>query len=193
MNTISEFDMDINNKFNSAVEYVLNHEGGLVNNPNDPGGITKYGISLRFLRSFSTEQIKKYGYFSVIAEPEFIINLSIEKAEEIYKGEFWDHAPFEEINNQECCNFIFDMAVNMGINPAIKCAQRACWAVMKDRNVIEDDGILGNKTIYLINVCDKYLLPSMKSERAGYYRLIVEKNHSQQEFLDGWLNRAYGK
>jgi lysozyme family protein len=35
--------------FNQAVKVILQHEGGYVDNPNDPGGATNYGISLRFL------------------------------------------------------------------------------------------------------------------------------------------------
>lgn len=177
------------NKFDIAVYYVFEREGGLVNNPNDPGGITNFGISFRFLKAIPSERLKLYGIYSI--EPEEIINLTSQKAKAIYKGEFWDHANFGDIYDQDNCNFIFDMAVNMGINPAIKCAQRACWAVMKERGIISDDGILGQNTISMINKCGIYLLPAMQSERAGYYRLITEKNHNNQEFLDGWLIRAY--
>ncbi|UCD23789.1 MAG: hypothetical protein JSW51_12245, partial [Gemmatimonadota bacterium] len=38
-------------KFDWALACVLHHEGGFVNNPNDPGGATDFGVSLRFLRS----------------------------------------------------------------------------------------------------------------------------------------------
>jgi len=33
--------------FDQAVEVILKHEGGLADNPNDPGGITNFGISKR--------------------------------------------------------------------------------------------------------------------------------------------------
>lgn len=178
------------NSFDMAVDYVLKNEVGLENNPHDPGGITKYGISLRFLKYISPERLKSYGIH--IADEHAIINLTLDQAKELYKGEFWNNANFFDIVNQDCCNYIFDMAVNMGINPAIKCAQRGCWSVMKKRNIIEDDGILGKETIKMINQCGRLLLLPMISERAGYYRLISEKNNSQ-EFLNGWLNRAYGK
>ncbi|MDR3186498.1 MAG: hypothetical protein LBU04_06840 [Christensenellaceae bacterium] len=35
------------------------------------------------------------------------------------------------------------------------------------------------------------LLAALKSEAAGYYRLIVNANPSQKRFIDGWLCRAY--
>lgn len=180
----------ISNNFYDAVNYVISNEGLLSNNPHDLGGITKYGISFRFIKSFSVEKQKKYGIYPL--NDESIINLTIPQAKDIYKGEFWDHANFSDIDNQDCCNFIFDMAINMGISPAIKCAQRACWSIMNKRGIIEDDGILGSETISLINQCGKNLIFPLRSERAGYYRLISEKN-SSQEFINGWLNRAYGK
>jgi len=180
------------NKFDSAVQYVLCREGSLSTDPNDHGGITKYGISLRFLKSLSTEDLRKYGVYSPEIVDQDIVDLTMEQAKEIYLGEFWNHAPFDKINVQAVCNFVFDMAVHMGISPAIKCAQRACWAVMRKRGIIEDDGILGNDTISMINSCGTYLLPAIRSERAGYHKLICEHNPDQKVFLDGWLNRSYG-
>lgn len=178
-------------EFNSAVVYVLQNEGGLQEDPKDSGGITNYGISLRFLRSIKDS--KKYGINAETINSETIKELTLDQAKSIYKQEFWDHAPFERINNQNNCNFIFDMAVNMGISPAIKCAQRSCWAVLKQRNILVDDGILGNQTIELMNRCSIYLLAAMRSERAGDYRLIAEKNPNDKEYLNGWLNRSYGE
>ena len=41
--------------FDTAIKKVLKHEGGYVDHKNDPGGATKYGISLRFIRKSNTE------------------------------------------------------------------------------------------------------------------------------------------
>jgi lysozyme family protein len=182
--------------FASALDYVLGNECNphnideVTSNPNDAGGLTKYGVSLRFIRSLEIEKLHSYGIYST--EVDDIINLTMEQAINIYKGEFWDSAQFQYILNQDNCNYIFDMAVNMGLAPAIKCAQRSCWSVMKKRAIIEDDGILGDQTIAVINTCGIYLLPAMRSERAGYYKLLVEHNPSQASNLQGWLNRTYG-
>src|SRR5271165_2396896 len=192
-------------QFELAFEYVLSHEckgDEVTNNPNDLGGTTKYGISLRFLRTIHNPE--RYKFYGKIWAPgdltldraaemhKEISMMTLETAKEIYKGEFWDKAQFQFIKNQDNFNYIFDMAVNMGLAPAIKCAQRACWSVMKKRAIIDDDGILGDQTIAVINTCGLYLLPALRSERASYYKLIVEHNASQKDFLNGWLNRAYG-
>lgn len=179
------------NSFDIAFNYVIENEGGLIDNPNDPGGITKYGISLRFLKSIPLDILKSFGIYS--AESDDISNLTIPQAKSLYKYSFWDIAKFTDITNQDCVNYIFDMAVNMGINPAIKCAQRACWSFMGKKGIIDDDGILGKKSIEMINHCGRYLLPSIRSERAGYYRVLIAERNNLKEFINGWLNRAYGK
>jgi lysozyme family protein len=179
----------IMSNYECAFDYILRTEKGLVNNSHDNGGITKYGISLRFLRSISLERLKLYGIFEV-PTAQTIIELTLEQAKKIYKGEFWDCAPFDKISNQEHANYIFDMAVSIGIAPAIKCLQRACWSVIKKRDLI-DDGILGDKTLATLKVCGFLIMPAMRSERAGYYRLVVQHSTDEKEFIDGWLTRAY--
>jgi lysozyme family protein len=172
-----------------AIAFILKNEGGLSQNPHDKGGITNFGISLRFLKSLSPETLKSYGIFGEINE-QTIIELKQYQASDIYHGEFWSHAPFEKIGNQEVANFVFDMAINMGISPAIKCLQRALWSVRKRRDLV-DDGILGEKTLSAIQLCGFLVLPAMRSERAGYYRLIAQNNVEEQNNLNGWLRRAY--
>jgi lysozyme family protein len=86
------------------------------------------------------------------------------------------------------------MAVDMGIAPAIKCAQRAIWATQHNRALLVDDGILGEETLsYLNSVNAVELLSAMRSERAGEYRLVAQHNPNENVYLDGWLNRSYNK
>jgi lysozyme family protein len=57
---------------------------------------------------------------------------------------------------------------------------------------VAEDGIIGPVTLSAINKADPTdLLAALKSEAAGFYRLIANANSSQQRFIDGWLNRAY--
>lgn len=177
-------------KFDSAVKFMLANEGGLIDHPADPGGITNYGISLRFLRALSPEKLRRYGLFDPVTEKD-IREMTIDQAILIYRGEFWEAAPFEKIQNQVLCNYIFDCCVNLGIGQGVKIAQRATWAAMKTRGYIKDDGEMGSKTVQAINQCSFMLLPPLLAVRAGFYRLLAEKNPANKEFLDGWLNRAY--
>lgn len=176
--------------YSLALEYLLRNEGGLEENSKDPGGITNFGISLRFLKAIL--EPAKYGIHDQNIDADTIRHLNISQAALIYKGEFWDHANFANISDQDVCNYVFDMGVNMGIAPSVRCCQRAIWAVWKNRSALRDDGILGPQTLIWIERCNpKYLLPAMRSERAGNYREIAARNSDQEIFINGWLRRAY--
>lgn len=82
--------------FTRAVEFVLKHEGGYVNNPNDPGGETNFGISKRV-----------YPHLD-------IKNLTKDEAKRIYHSDYWLKAGCDVIEWPMCLVF-FDTAVNMGI------------------------------------------------------------------------------
>ena len=65
-------------------------------------------------------------------------------------------------------------------------ALRSC-----DFNVVED-GYIGPKTLDAINDANpNELLAAIRSEAAGFYRLIAEKQPNYRRYLIGWLNRAY--
>lgn len=177
--------------FDLAVAYILKNEGLLSENPHDKGGITKYGISLRLLKSLDPDILKQAGIFDLTIDEDTIRHLTLDQAKAIYRLVFWDVAPFARINNQAICNYVFDIAVNMGISPAIKCVQRALWAKFKDRHVVLEDGILGNHTLSLLSTCDLNFISIVRSERAGEYRLIAQNDPIQTSNLNGWLNRAY--
>lgn len=91
--------------FNEAVERVLQHEGGYVNHPNDPGGETNFGISKR---SYPDVDIK---------------NLTREGAKEIYFRDFW--CPVAKGLYGPVVFQAFDAAVNHGIGNSIRMLQRA--------------------------------------------------------------------
>lgn len=176
--------------FQPAFEYVLKNEGVLTENPKDPGGITKFGISLRFLKSLKDP--KAYSIYADPIDADVVRFLMMDQASAIYRREFWDQALFDRIVSQDICNYVFDMAISMGISPAIKCVQRAVWAVWRDRNILSEDGILGEKTLHWIKQSNSNaLLCAVRSERAGKYRLICAENKSEEIFINGWLKRAY--
>jgi lysozyme family protein len=158
-------------KFLKAFDYMLKHEGGYVNDRADPGGETRYGISKR---SYPNLNIK---------------DLTRDQARKIYHRDFWTKARCESIDDEGLSVKLFDLCVNMGIPQAVKLIQRALRAA--GISVVED-GILGSATLAAINKADPTdLLAALKSEAAGFYRLIAQANPSQKRFIDGWLSRAY--
>lgn len=176
-------------EFIPAVEYVLKNEGGLSENPKDPGGITNFGISLRFLKNVSPENVAAYGVYDPV-DANSIRDLTEAQAVKIYQGEFWAAEPWETIRSQSLCNYVFDMAVSMGIGTAIKCVQRALRSCLLDRT-LKVDAILGPNTQHYINITDNaVLMAALRSERMSVYRLRVQKNIDLACFMDGWEARA---
>lgn len=160
-------------KFEKAFEYVMMNEGGYVDDPHDSGGETKYGISQR---SYPHLDIK---------------HLTRDQAKKIYYSDFWILGKYEDITDTNLAIKLFDLSVNMGTKQANILIQRALQSVGE---AVIEDGIVGSITLAAINKSPpRELLAALKSESAGYYRLIAAKNPSQKKFLNGWLNRAYRK
>ncbi len=92
--------------FDTAFDRLIGHEGEYVNDPDDPGGETKWGISKR-----------SYPHLD-------IANLSREDARAIYRKDFWDRIDGWSIPFPIAFQ-TFDFAVNSGIETAVRNLQQA--------------------------------------------------------------------
>lgn len=74
--------------FNKPHAFTAKWEGGYCNDPDDPGGATNYGISLRWLKSLGLNQgdIDRDGDI----DASDIRALSKEQAAALFKEKFWD-------------------------------------------------------------------------------------------------------
>ena len=117
--------------FDTAFETLITHEGGYVNNPRDPGGETKYGISKR---SYPAEDIP---------------NLTLARARFIYKRDFWDTVRGDELPYDLAYN-LFAGAVNSGRGQAVRWLQRAVR--------VADDGKFGPLTLAAVLAADLNLV-----------------------------------
>ena len=161
--------------FERAIAHLLADEGGYANNPVDPGGETKFGISKR-----------EYPKLDIAA-------LTPTAAAAIYYRDWWQRYRYDELPGPIAVK-LFDLAVNIGPDPATRCLQRALRAC--GRRVTED-GALGDVTITAVRAANQLaLLAALRAEAAGYYRVLAALERDRraggnQEFLKGWLNRAY--
>lgn len=81
--------------FDAAFSIVVGIEGGYVNDPQDPGGETKYGISKR---RYPNEDIP---------------NLTLERAKFLFQRDYWNAHGCEQVGWTEAL-LVFDCAVNGG-------------------------------------------------------------------------------
>jgi lysozyme family protein len=157
-------------EFLVAVERVLADEGVDSSNPDDRGGLTRFGISARSNPGVNIAALTRDG------------------AIEIYWREWWTRFGFDRLPAAIAAK-TFDLAVNIGAGHAIQCLQRAIRAC--GLPVIED-GVVGPSTVHAAARADAdALMAALRSEAAGHYRLVAANQKSGAEFLKGWLNRAY--
>lgn len=171
-------------RFKYAVGVVLKHEGGLSNDKDDRGGITKYGISLRFLKSENLD-IDDDGD----VDKDDIIHLDLAEADEIYAKFWWNRFHYNNINDLILATKIFDTSVNMGASQCHKILKRAMNHLV-DIPIVET-GDLNASTIALVNRLNpKDLLENFRTEEKDVYLQIVERNPRMKVFESGWLKRA---
>jgi type VI secretion system secreted protein VgrG len=171
--------------FDEAIKVILHHEGGLADNKNDPGGITVYGISLRFLESHAIDidgdgDTDADDIRALIAQPELAIKL--------YHDVIWGVGGFDRFLNFYVATKLFDIDVNAGPKRANTIAQEAanlCGA----RLMV--DGAIGPKSVEAINAIDPFTyVEAVKRKQAAFYRDLAMRKPSLAEFLPGWLKRA---
>lgn len=175
--------------FDQAFQVVLKHEGSYTNDPDDTGGATKYGISLRYLRTQHT--INADENHDGLIDDRDVFMLSLSDAKSIYYHEFWLRNRYNLIGNNDVAIKIFDLCVNMGGPAANKIFQRAINSTVGN-TLCMVDGVIGPKTLSLSRMLDPGdLLKSIRNCAADYYEKIVENNPKMKKYLNGWMTRAY--
>lgn len=145
--------------FEDAIEFVLKYEGGYVNDPDDPGGETNFGISKR-------------------AYPNLNIRiLTLEEAIAIYRNDFWNPAKVSEMP-PEIRLLVFDTAVNMGVGSTVRMLQ-----LLLD---LKQDGVPGEKTLGAIRTAD--LAKLARDFRVLRLKRYVRLKHFEKYGV-GWVTR----
>jgi len=165
-------------KFEEYLKVIFIHEGfKFTNHPNDPGKETKYGVTLKFIKMRSLD-INNDGEINV----KDIMELTLEKASEIYLEYFWKPMNLEGIDNELLKLHLFDMGINAGTKTAIKILQE-----MLDTTI---DGVIGNQTIAKINSYGDRIVADYANARKMYYNKIINNNPRLKVFRKGWYNRV---
>lgn len=154
---------EMRNDWPKAISFVLEHEGGLTNDPDDPGGITKYGIS-------------KKSYPNVD-----IFNLTREGAEEIYRRDYWNKCRCDDLP-PECAIATFDCAVNQGPETAIYLLQKALG--------VKQDGIIGRITLKAAESATPRMLRVLLAERLASYARLMAAKPKLLVFATNWSFRV---
>jgi lysozyme family protein len=155
-----------------SLEAILHHEGGYVNHPKDPGGMTNLGVTKRVYEEW-------VGY--TVSE-NTMQNLTNEDVSPIYKKNYWDRVKGDQLPaGLDLC--VFDFGVNAGTGRAAKYLQTLIGTVA--------DGGIGPNTLktldaYVSKHGVKETIENYQAERQKYY----ESLSTFDTFGRGWTRRV---
>jgi lysozyme family protein len=153
--------------FENSVELVLKSEGGFVNDPQDHGGATNFGVTLKAWSEYVNREVG-------VQEIKDLTPLMVKP---FYKRKYWNPAGCETLP-KGVDYAVFDFAVNSGVKRAIITLQKAIGA--------DADGVLGSVTQALVKQFDPLeLLDKFSEEKKKFYQGL-----NQPRFEKGWLNRV---
>ena len=161
---------------------IVRREGGFVDDPFDPGGPTKHGVTIATLS-------KTLGRPATIAD---VRRVTPEFAGEIFRRRYF-LAPGIDGLPDRVQPFVFDTAVLFGPRRAIRFVQASC-ANLGHADPGPIDGAMGPRTREAARITDReagaWFLAALVERRKDAHRLRVEDRPDQKRFLKGWLRRA---
>lgn len=154
--------------FDKSLAAVLVHEGGFVNNPKDPGGMTNLGCTKAVWEEHCGHPVDEKTMRALI--PADVAPL--------YKRKYWDKVSGDDLPSG-VDYVVFDAAINSGPGRAAKWLQ-ACVGV-------EPDGGIGPKTLAAVNAFDSKQLVEDYSKRRLSFLMDLP---TWDTFGKGWFRRV---
>ena len=167
-----------------AILVVLAHEGwNFVNDPNDPGGPTRFGITLAWAQEHRLD-VNGDG----VVDIEDIKALTPEVASVRYRTEIWEPIGLGRLTDQLVATKVLDLAVHAGPTAAIACLQRAA---NHGGATLAVDGVLGPWTVAEVNrQTSPLLLLRCALQQASLYGACIQRNSKLEGYRWNWLERA---
>ncbi|MFS6935306.1 glycoside hydrolase family 108 protein [Klebsiella oxytoca] len=168
---------------------ILEKEGGYVNNPNDKGGPTNWGITQAVARA--------HGYNGDMR------NLTRQQALNILEADYWYGPRFDQVSavSPDIAAELCDTGVNMGPAVAARFLQRVLNVMNNQGGLYPDiaiDGQIGPRTIaalnsYLISrgsTSTRVMLKALNSLQGARYIDLSEQRPANKTFTFGWFERV---
>jgi len=173
--------------FTQAFQLMIVHEGGYVNDPDDPGGETYKGVARKIFSKWdgwtTIDMLKRQSGFPANLDRDPDIQQSVS---DFYRITFWDKMNGDQITNQEVASSIFDFGVNGGIGTSSALAQMVVG--------VKADGVIGPDSLTAINAFDpEHFLAAFTVAKIARYVNIVKKRPTSRKYFYGWVIRALGE
>lgn len=154
-----------------CIAKILVHEGGFVNHPKDPGGITNMGVTKRVYEEWVGHEVSEQD----------MRDLDEDDVRPIYQKNYWDRIKGDKLpSGLDLC--VFDFGVNAGTGRAAKYLQKMIGTTV--------DGGIGPNTLKAVKayVKENGLVETIKkyqANRQDYY----ESLSTFETFGRGWTVR----
>ncbi|WP_166415835.1 holin-associated N-acetylmuramidase [Cochlodiniinecator piscidefendens] len=175
----------------SIAQDIVNREGGYVNDPDDPGGATKFGVTVGTMRRLGMD-LTRDGKI----DAQDVRLLTRQQAVEIFIEHYFERPNIAALPDGVQAS-VFDMYVNSGDN-AVKILQR----LLRDMGLeIEIDGAIGPQTISAaaaaFAVSPDHFVDAYGIARRNYYYGLADQRPNSRKYArrrdggkGGWIRRA---
>lgn len=154
--------------FPAALQALLKHEGGYVNHPADPGGMTNLGVTKRVWEEWVGHEVDEKAMRALT--PALVAPL--------YKKKYWDKVCGDELPTGVDLA-VFDLAVNSGPGRAAKMLQKVLG--------VAQDGAIGPQTLAkALNIDSSKLVADYNAERLAFLMALP----TWGTFGKGWGRRV---
>lgn len=175
----------------AIAKQIIAREGGFVDDPDDPGGATKHGVTLHTLRRLGLDLD---GDADV--DRSDVERVSVALAEEIFIRDYFERPRISELPSVLHAT-VFDMQVNAGAS-AIRLLQKLVSLMGHPCSV---DGVIGPKTLGAVQaahgVAPDHLADAYGIERRNYYFALADRRPSARKYVvtrvggkGGWITRV---
>lgn len=154
--------------FQPALEAVLHHEGGFVNHPADPGGMTNLGVTKRVWEEWVKRPVDEAEMRALT--PDLVGPL--------YKANYWDRVRGDDLP-AGVDYVVFDAAINSGPGRAAKWLQQVVG--------VADDGSIGPGTLRAVaTITPGDIVEAYQRKRLAFMQSLP----TWETFGKGWGRRV---
>ena len=172
-------------------EKIVAREGGYVNDPDDPGGATNFGVTIHTMRRLGLD-LNDNGTVDL----HDVKLLSREQAVEIFIDHYFNRPGIKGLP-EVLQPSVFDMYVNAGSN-AVKILQRLLAHMGFDVSI---DGQIGPQTLRVVHAAERdapnFIADAYGIARRNYYYSLADRRPASRKYArrrdggkGGWIKRA---
>jgi lysozyme family protein len=154
--------------FLECLKEVLRHEGGYVNHPADPGGMTNLGVTKRTWEAFKGREV----------DESTMRSLTVDDVTPLYRDRYWAAVKADSLPPGVDLA-VFDIAVNSG--------QKRAGMILQQALGVSQDGVIGPRTIQAASIVHASgLINDICDARLAYLKSL----HHWPTFGKGWGRRV---